>query len=995
MFKMTTIFFSVADKSQDRNLFQELLKHLSVQKRQDRIEELYDSLIDPGSTRNDVILTFIRRAHIIVLLITPDFFHSNQCVDVELHAALEQHRTTGAQILPVLLRPTEWEGFSFGQSHLLPLLPPNGLAVSSWKNLDEALLEVTKGIRRAINALTRPSDDPPPPIQPVSLPLWTLPYRRNPVFTDRKEILTELHQGFTSGQNIALRMQTLHGSEGVGKTAIAVEYACRFRYEYQAILWLNTSSPELLSANLVTLTDQLGSSPHDGSDTQQRIATVRQWLRQHEKWLVILDNLEDFHLINQLLPLQGNGHVLLITATQATEEFLSPILVPQISADEGALLLLRRAQLLSERASRIAASESMLFQASAIVRAVASSSLALDQAGAYIKETHCSLSSYLQRYRRHQWQARLFARYGWFVNNRLDPTPTTLLLTLKKIAQINPQALKLVQFFAFLHPDTLANEMIRQGTSSLAQPLSALTTNPHAFNEALALLQHFSLVHLRADSTTMYMHRIVQALIRKTLSNTQQKWFANQAISLINSTFPEVHFATWEKCQRYLPQALHCSTLLQDFRLTLKEGGLLLERLGFYYYQRGCYDEANSYLTQALRFQEHHHPGNPLDLAQTLNSLGLLAQRQARYQDAKVLHQRALELYEREPDHPQIGESLHNLAVLYEHEGQYHQAEQFYLRVLSLDERAGRSDNPDAIKTLNNLALMYYLQGDYAQAKMTYQRVLTTYERSQFPQDPTLAYTLNGLGALAEKYGENQQAAAFYQRALAIREQALGKEHSETAHSINKSAHIYELQGNYQHAYTLYEQAVAIGRKALGPEHPDIALFLNNLAFLAQKQGQYQHAEALYQQALNIYELTSGTERVAVAQVLTNLGQLYHTLQNMQRAEAFLYQALAIREHLLDITDHPDTAQILSHLGALFIDQHRYAEAEPVFQRALAILRQKPGLIYPETTRVQEIYASLLERLQRNEEATRLRQPEAEHDEEQSPQGDDATNLKD
>jgi tetratricopeptide (TPR) repeat protein len=81
------------------------------------------------------------------------------------------------------------------------------------------------------------------------------------------------------------------------------------------------------------------------------------------------------------------------------------------------------------------------------------------------------------------------------------------------------------------------------------------------------------------------------------------------------------------------------------------------------------------YLTQALRFQEYYQSGNALDIAQTLNSLGLLSQRLAQYQDAKGLHQRALELRERVPNHPQITESLHNLAVLYEHEGQYHRAE--------------------------------------------------------------------------------------------------------------------------------------------------------------------------------------------------------------------------------------------------------------------------------------------------------------------------------
>ena len=132
-------------------------------------------------------------------------------------------------------------------------------------------------------------------------------------------------------------------------------------------------------------------------------------------------------------------------------------------------------------------------------------------------------------------------------------------------------------------------------------------------------------------------------------------------------------FTTWEECERYLPQAQHCATLIRDFQLSLKEGGLLLERLGSYYYQHGYYTEAETCLTQALSLQEHHRYRDPLDIAQTLNSLGLFYQRQARYQDAEELHQRALELRERMlgPDHPKTAESLHNLAVLYENNGQY------------------------------------------------------------------------------------------------------------------------------------------------------------------------------------------------------------------------------------------------------------------------------------------------------------------------------------
>lgn len=953
---MITIFFSLAH--QDSGLFNELLKPLSVQRRQGLIHILYDSLISPGDNWNNSIKAYIGRAHIIVLLMSADFFASDQCVEVEMHYALEQQKTRAAHVIPVLLRPTQWEGFHLEQSRLLP---SNGEAVTLWENLDSALLEVTKGICQVAKEIARRLTSTPAPVHPLPFPLSTLPYRQNLFFTDRADILEELYRTFTSGRSGQIRTQALYGLRGVGKTFIAMEYARRHRYEYQAILWLNATPLELLSTNIITLAGQLGIPEQNGGDKQQRFAAVRHWLQHHEKWLVVLDNLEDFTLINHLIPLQGNGHVLLITHTQLSGEFDSPILIPPMTVEEGALLLLRRATLIPERGSRIATSETTFLQASALAQEVENYPLALNQAGAFLQETHQPLPTYLKRYRQQKWRSHSFNWRRWFAKDHPDPVTTTLAVTLKKIAQIDPNALELLRFFAFLHPDAIPDEMIMRGTPVLTGSLHSIVADPRVFDDALATLKRFALLHLSADRTTLNMQNIVQVAIKKNLTKKQQNRFANQAVCLINFIFPEeILFKTWEECERYLPQAQHCSTLLHDFDLTLKEGGLLLERLGFYYYQRGCYSEAKTFLTQALHLQEHLQDEDPSDLAQTLSSLGLLSQRLAQYQDARVLHQRALELRERVPDHPQIAESLHNLAVLYEHDEQYHQAEQMYLRVLSLDERRGETGHPDAIKTLNNLALMYYLQGEYPQAETAYQRILTIYEHSLFPDHPDITYTLNGLGTLAEKRGDNQQAAKLYQRALTIRERAFGKEHSETAHSINKSARINELHGNYQQAEALYQQALAIGEKTLGVEHPDVALFLNNLAFLAYKQGHYTQAEPLYQRALSIYELAPGTERSAVAQVLTNLGLLYHKTKNEERAEALLRQALMIREQISGMT-HPETAQSLSHLADLLADQGRNKEAEPFFQRALTILLHTFGPVHPDVIRLRES-------LKRNEE---------------------------
>ncbi len=193
---------------------------------------------------------------------------------------------------------------------------------------------------------------------------------------------------------------------------------------------------------------------------------------------------------------------------------------------------------------------------------------------------------------------------------------------------------------------------------------------------------------------------------------------------MINFIFPAVRFETWEGCEEYLAQAVHCATLIHDYKLNLQEGGLLLERLGVYYYQRGCYTDAETYLTQALHLQEDNSRSDPSDVAQTLNSLALLYQELARYLEAETLYQRSLEIRERllGLEHPKTAESLHNLAMLHGDRGNYQEARRLYLRVLALEEHAKGADHPDVASTLNNLALISYQQGRYSEAEATYRR---------------------------------------------------------------------------------------------------------------------------------------------------------------------------------------------------------------------------------------------------------------------------------
>ena len=65
---------------------------------------------------------------------------------------MERHETQSARVVPVILRACDWTIAPFEK---LQALPTGGKPVTSWDNIDEALTDVARGIRRAIEEMAR------------------------------------------------------------------------------------------------------------------------------------------------------------------------------------------------------------------------------------------------------------------------------------------------------------------------------------------------------------------------------------------------------------------------------------------------------------------------------------------------------------------------------------------------------------------------------------------------------------------------------------------------------------------------------------------------------------------------------------------------------------------------------------------------------------------------------------------------------------------------
>ena len=890
------VFISYSHK--DRALRDELATHLSTLQRQGQISAWYDGDITPGVDWKTAIQTHLNKARLILLLISADFMASDFCYSIEMQQALARHKSNQARVIPIILRPTDWEKAPFAA---LQALPTQGKPVSKWRDHDEAFQDVVKGLRAAIKDLAPvstpvadPSNSGPLSLSAEQVQVWTVPFQRNPFFTGRAGALAYL-QDFLQAQQRAFISQpaAISGLGGIGKTQTAIEYAYRYAHEYQFVFWVQADTRETLIADYVTLARLLAFPECDDPDQNVIVEAVRRWLSQHPGWLLILDNADTLVLLDDFVPPRPRGHILITTRTQLTGTRAARVEMKEMSEEEGARLLLTRTGMLAPDAPLSTAPAPVLALATTLVHELDGLPLALDQAGAYIEETGCGLSHYLDLYRTHRHT--LLSRRSKQPSSHPEPVDTTWSLSFARLEQTNPAAAELLRGCAFLHPDAIPEEVFTTESSCFSPLLQQTARDPMQFDEAISDLLSYSLLRRLPDTGDLSIHRLVQAVLTHAMDEaTQQRW-EQCIVQAIDNLFPFADVTTWSTCQRYLPHAMLCAEAIERRQVFWWQAARLLHNLASYLNDRAQYPEAELLYQRALAIREQvlgpEHPST----AGTLNNLALLYFNQGKDEQAELLYQRALAIREQVlgPEHPDTAGTLDNLATLYSRQGKDEQAEPLYQRALAIKERVLGPEHPYTVGTLNNLALLYSRQGKYEQAELLYQRALAIREQVLGPEHPRTASTiLDNLATLYLYQGKDEQAEPLYQRALAIKERVLGPEHPSTASTLDNLAGLYLYQGKDEQAELLYQRALAIKERVLGPEHPYTVGTLDNLATLYLYQGKDEQAELLYQRALAIREQVLGPAHPHTARTLNNLTELRRVRKKDERAE----------EHLSDTT---------------------------------------------------------------------------------------------
>ena len=125
--KIVRIFISCA--KQDEDYLKDLKRHLEPLVKERMCEVYTDEKMAPGKTWDKSTTDAFERSHIILFLVSADFVSSWYHTG-EMQHAIERYRRGQAMIIPIIVRPADWQSLPINRYNSLP---KDGIPISSWE----------------------------------------------------------------------------------------------------------------------------------------------------------------------------------------------------------------------------------------------------------------------------------------------------------------------------------------------------------------------------------------------------------------------------------------------------------------------------------------------------------------------------------------------------------------------------------------------------------------------------------------------------------------------------------------------------------------------------------------------------------------------------------------------------------------------------------------------------------------------------------------------
>jgi len=800
-----------------------------------------------------------------------------------------------------------------------------------------------------------PTRAPKHPRKPCVLPYSTLGEH----FAGRETELATLRSRFATAQAspASIPAQTIQGLGGIGKTRLAVEYACAFQDEYAAVLFLSAETPDIFAANLSRLArpEALGLSDPDEEDERRQRELVLGWLESETNWLLIIDNVDTTDAaaaVRALLPRLMQGHVLITSRLADWVEGVQPFTLGTLSAEASIAYLIKKCSI-----RRVTPEDSETVVA--LARNLGGLALALEQASAFINLHGLSFHGYQERWQREDTSVR-----EWF-NEDLMRYPRSVATTWEtSFAELGDEARVLLRLLCWLSTEPVPRGFFRTDTvAGLVQ--ARLGKSRVKLLPAAKELSDYSLIRV-CGNDAVQIHQLVQEVTRARLpALVERRTWLVDCLGMVNA-FAEGnphHPTTWPIWEPLRPHILVLADWAEKEDIS-QPMGTLLNQLSILLLRKAAYVEAKTCLQRALRLGAVSFGQESLEVAAIETNLGTVSERLDQFSEAEKHYMAALtHLRQRN-----MGEStnaadvLGNLGALYVGMNRFDDASVVIEQAMKIERQLLPADSPQHAPNLSNHGMLLLQAGKYAQAETAYREALAIVLAKYGEQYPEVATMRSNLGLLLQKLGRLDEAEECFRFALAADTATYGFDHPAVGRDANNLALLLRVRGKLGEAEQLLRDALKKDHALFGDQHSEVADGYSNLGLVLIDLGRNDEAVEALSRALACAEALHGNSHLRIADICLNLGCAVNAQDKQAEALGFVYRTLAIQSEKLG-DDHPDVALTLNNLAQILKQDYcQLAQARTVLLRAMKIDRKAFGRRHsrlgPRLTNLAWIYWS-------------------------------------
>jgi tetratricopeptide (TPR) repeat protein len=800
----------------------------------------------------------------------------------------------------------------------------------------------------------------PNPRQASGVPaIWGNVPQRIKNFTGREDVLIRLREVVSSKITVVLP-HALQGMGGVGKTALAIEYAHRYRSEYDLVWWIPADQLALVRASLAGLAERLELPSAIGKGIEGAAAAVLEALRlgdPYRRWLLIFDNADQPDELNDIIP-RGPGDVLITSRNPRWDVVATKLEVDVFNRAESIEFLKKRIP------SGISDPE-----ADELAEELGDLPLALEQAGALQAETGMAVDTYLRLLKE---EVGKILEVGKPLEYPLSMTAAWR-VSVSEMTKRLPAAVVLLRICAFFGPEPIPLEVFQHGAPAVETQITELIADPILLAQAIRELGRFALV--RIDRRTIGVHRLVQALLRDDLTENDRDDYRHDVHVILAASAPKDPDNSL-KWSRYEELVAHVTSPTTDLpSCTIENVRSFALEVVRYLYRSGDRDSSYSLARRLIEQWTEDSGAEAPVVIDAQRHIGNALRDLGRYSEAYEVNSKTLELSSRV-----LGErNLLTLALRNSRgadlraRGDFPEARELDRQSLTLHAEEFGAADPQTLRVMNNLALDYGLNSDYEAAREQHQRTyLLQREAMTGVSDTEILSSWNGLARALRLCGSFTAARDVGESAFDFGHEELNAEHYLTLRAATDlSIALRRIATSYEDALGLAEETHSRCLALFGPGNPDTLAAAINLTNIQRTMGRIDDALALAESTVARYPNVYGPDHPYSHGCSGNLALMRRVAGDLDGARSLNETALAGLEGRLG-RDHHYTLTVATNLASDLYSLGDYARSLALSRDTLVRLRHVLGENHPMTLGCAANMVADLRAVGSDEEAERL-----------------------